>query len=60
MPTDVTQRHFQVGEVVNIPCIVTAVIGTSEPSLTLVTKYTGFNGATDTITVDSKQVIRDN
>lgn len=58
MLTDAIAGQFNVGDVVNVPCVVTAVSGTSQPSLTLTTKYKGFAGTTDTITgVDSNQVI---
>lgn len=57
MPQDVIQGRFEVGDVVNVPCVVTAVSGTSQPALTLTTKYKGWDGNTDSISVDSKQVI---
>jgi len=61
MPSDAIQHIFAVGEIVNVPCVVTAIGGpTSAPTLTLTTKYTGFDGNTDVIsTVDAKQVIQD-
>lgn len=58
MPSDAIQHIFQVGDVVNVPCTVTAISGTSEPALTLTTIYLGWNGSADTISVDSKQVIQ--
>ena len=59
--SDAIQGQFVVGDIVNIPCVVTAVGGTtSQPTLTLTTKYVGFAGTTDEITtVDAKQVIKD-
>jgi len=60
MPQDAIQSHFAVGDVVNIPMVVTAIGGTtSEPTITGTTKYVGFDGNTDSITVDAKQVIED-
>lgn len=60
MPQDTIQSHFTVGQVINIPVIVTAVGGTTaEPTVTGTTKYVGWDGNTDSITVDAKQVIVD-
>lgn len=60
MPQDALQSHVAVGDVVNIPMVVTAVGGTTgAPTLTGTTKYVGFDGNTDSITVDAKQVILD-
>ena len=63
MPTqDAIQHYFEVGEVVNVPCTVTAVGGTTaKPTLTLQTKYEGFDGSKDTLadTLDAIQVIKD-
>jgi hypothetical protein len=55
---DATQSWFSVGDIVNVPCRVTAVGGTTaQPALSLTTIYTGFAGTTDDITgIDSKQV----
>ena len=60
--SDAIQHLFIVGEVVNVPCTVTAVGGTTaKPTLTLQTKYEGFDGSKDTLadTLDSIQVIKD-
>jgi len=61
MPQDAIQRRFEVGQVVNVPCIVTAVGGDgAEPTVTMTTKYAGFNGNTDTVgPLDANQVIVD-
>lgn len=58
--SDNIQGQFEVGAIVNVPCVVTAIGGTStEPALTLTTKYPGFDGNKDTVSVDSVQVIID-
>jgi len=60
MPKDAIQHDFAVGDIVNVPCLVTAVGGTaSQPNVTLTTKYIGWDGNADTVSVDSKQVIKD-
>ncbi len=60
MPTDRLQSNFQVGDIVNIPCVVTAVTGTTSPAVSLTTKYPAFDGNTDTISgMDAIQVIKD-
>lgn len=62
MPTsDRIQGQFQVGQVVNIPIVVTAIGGTlAQPTVTGTTKYAGFDGNTDVVTtVDAIQVIKD-
>lgn len=60
MPTsDIIQGQFEVGDIVNVPCVVASVSGATQPALTLTTKYVGFNGSTDSISVDSIQVIKD-
>jgi hypothetical protein len=61
MPQDVIQSYFDVGSVVNVPCVVSAIGGTpAKPTLTLVTKYVDFSGNLITLTtVDAKQVIVD-
>ena len=57
---DAIQHYFAVGDVVNIPMVVTAVGGTAtQPTVTGNTKYVGFDGNADAITVDAKQVIKD-
>lgn len=60
--SDRIQHQFVVGDVVNVPCVVTAIAGTAqEPTLSLTTKYEGFDGNTDDITntLDAIQVIKD-
>lgn len=61
MPTDRIQSNFTIGDIVNVPCVVTAIGGTTAaPTVTLTTKYPGFDGNTDAIgSVDSIQVIED-
>jgi len=61
MPTDRLQAVVEVGSIVNVPCVITAVGGTtSQPTVTLVTKYKGFDGNTDVIgPVDAIQVVLD-
>lgn len=61
MPVDRIQSNFAVGDVVNIPIVVTAVGGTTtEPTVTGTTKYPGFNGSTDSVgPLDAIQVIED-
>ena len=50
MPQDLTQDHFEVGDVIFVPVVVTAIGGTTaEPTVTGTTKYPGFDGNTDTI-----------
>lgn len=60
--SDAIQFNVIVGDVVNVPCLVTAIGGTTgAPTLTLVTKYKGFDGNTDVVgPVDAIQVIKDN
>jgi len=61
MPTDSIQNFFQVGDIVNVPCVVTGTGGTSsQPTVTLSTKYRGFDGNVDVVTtLDAIQVIKD-
>lgn len=64
MPTDVIANRFDVGDIVNIPCEVTATSGTPQEGvalLTLTPKYTTPDGsAPSTITsVYATQVILD-
>lgn len=62
MPTtDRIQGQFEVGQVVNIPIVVTAIGGTTaQPTVTGSTKYAGFDGNVDVVTtVDAIQVIKD-
>ena len=56
---DLNQNYFEVGDVVFVPIVVTAIGGSAaEPTVTGTTKYPGFNGATDTVgPVDSIQVV---
>lgn len=57
---DNIQGDFEIGDVVNVPCVVTGISGSTQPVLTLQTKYPGFNGSTDTVSsLDSIQVIKD-
>jgi hypothetical protein len=50
MPTDVSQAEIAVGNIVNVPCRITAIGGTTTaPTVTLETVYKGFNGAVDTV-----------
>lgn len=61
MPTsDAIQHQFQVGDIVNVPCVVTAVTGAAaSPVVTLTTKYAGFDGNTDSIgPIDANQVMK--
>ena len=61
MPTDRLQAEFNVGDVVNIPCVVTAIGGTTaKPTVAMTSKYEGFDGNTDSVTtLDSIQVVKD-
>lgn len=59
MPSDVIQHIFTVGDTVNVPCVVSAIGGTpAKPALTLTTVYKGFDGNTNSISVDSDRVIQ--
>lgn len=57
--SDETANQFNVGDVVNVPIVVTAIGGTpANPTVTGTTKYVGFNGSADTIgPIDSVQVV---
>lgn len=45
MTTGSDQNKIKVGDIVNVPCVVTAIGGTtSQPTVTLTTKYAGFAG----------------
>ena len=60
MPTqDESANFFNVGDVVNVPIVVTAIGGTTaNPTVTGTTKYEGFDGNTDTVgPVDAVQVL---
>lgn len=63
MPTsDAIQHQFKVGDIVNLPCEVTAVGGTTaKPTVSLKTKYENFAGnrVTITETPDAIQVVKD-
>jgi hypothetical protein len=61
MPTDRLQSGFAVGSIVNIPIRVTAIGGTpSQPTVTGVTVYKGFDDNTDSVgPVDAIQVVED-
>lgn len=62
MPTtDRIQQKFEVGDVVNVPGVVTAIGGTAAaPTVALTTKYAGFDGNTDSMTtVDAVQCVKD-
>jgi hypothetical protein len=61
MPKDRLQSDFEVGDVVNVPIVVTAIGGTTtEPTVTGTTKYPAFDDNTDTIgPVDAIQVVED-
>lgn len=60
MPQDLTQDHFEVGDVVFVPIVVTAIGGTpAAPTVTGNTKYKGFNDAVDVIgPIDAIQIIQ--
>ena len=61
MPKDRIQHEFEVGDVVNIPFVVTAVTTGASPTVSGTTKYPGFDGNRDSVTtVDAIQVIKDN
>ena len=59
--TDAVQNEVEVGSIVNVPCVVTAIGGTTaQPTVTLATKYEGFDGNTDVVgPVDAIQVVTD-
>jgi len=61
MPTDRIQQNFVLGDIVNIPIVVTGIGGTQQaPTVTGTTKYAGFDGNTDSVgPVDSVQVVKD-
>lgn len=59
---DRLQKWVEVGDIVNIPCKVTAFGGTpASPTITLETKYPGLDGVIDVIatTLNVIQVIKD-
>lgn len=62
MPTDRLQRQFEVGSLVSVVGVVTAIGGTpAQPTVTISTKYVGFDGNPDTVgPVDSIQVVLEN
>jgi hypothetical protein len=58
MPTDLLQSEISVGDTVLVPCIVTALTTGPSPTVTLETKYPGFDGNTDVVgPIDAPQVI---
>jgi len=59
--SDRIQSQFIVGDIVNVPCVVTGVGGTTaKPTVALTSKYEGFDGNTDGVTtLDAIQVIKD-
>lgn len=61
MPVDRIQQVFVVGDVVNVPGVVTSIGGTAAaPTVALTTKYAGFDGNTDSMTgVDAIQCVKD-
>lgn len=61
MPSDAIQFRFEIGDIVNVPCVVASTGGTAaSPTVTLTTKYVGFDGNTDSLgPIDAKQVIKD-
>lgn len=58
MPTDAYQNNFEVGDIVLVPIVVTAIGGTTAaPTVTGTTIYDGFDGNSDSIgAVDAIQV----
>ncbi len=58
--TDRLQKVIEVGDIVEIPGVVTTIGGTAtNPTVTITTKYPGFDGNTDAIAaVDSIQVTK--
>jgi hypothetical protein len=57
--TGADQGFIQVGDIINVPVVVTAVSGGTQPTITGTTKYKGFDGNTDSITVDAIQAVKD-
>lgn len=60
MPTsDALQNQFVVGDVVNVPIVVTAIGGTvARPTVTGNTQFVGFDGNVDVVgPVDANQVV---
>jgi len=58
MPKDRLQADVDVGQIVNIPILITAIGGTQQaPTITGTTQFKGFDGNTDAIgPVDAIQV----
>lgn len=56
--SDETANQFNVGDIVNVPMVVTAIAGTTAaPTVTGTTKYAGFDGNKDTVgPLDAVQV----
>ena len=51
MPTDRLQAEINAGDIVNVPCVITAVTGTpQQPTLTLTPQYKDHAGAQTQIT----------
>ncbi|MET0785165.1 MAG: hypothetical protein ABWY25_00465 [Paenisporosarcina sp.] len=61
MPTDAVQNNIEVGSIVNVRIMITAIGGTTtEPTVTGTTIYEGFDGNADSIgPVDAIQVVED-
>lgn len=59
MPSDRLQNKVEVGDIVNVPIVITAIGGTTaQPTITGTTQYKGFDGNQDTVgPVDAIQVI---
>ena len=59
--TDANGQTFNVGDVVNVPCVVTALTPANGPAiaaLTLTTIYAGANGNTDSVSsIDASEVV---
>jgi len=61
MPTEEVQDNIEVGSIVNVRIMITAIGGTTtEPTVTGTTIYEGFDGNADSIgPVDAIQVVED-
>jgi len=59
--SDRLQKQVIVGDIVNVPCEITGIGGTTaQPTVMLSTKYKGFDGNVDVVTtLDAIQVIKD-
>jgi len=49
MPIERLQAEVAVGNIVNVPCVVTAITGGTQPTVTLETINRGFNGLNDVV-----------